>query len=140
MEFPQAANFLLDRGSIFHGNIFPTIDHGKFFAVIGEDGDDWIGAFFINSEINLNVIRTQEQHDLQIPLTNTKYSFLSKEHSFLNCAELKRINKKALKAHIDANRVVYKDSLLDEDLDYILRKLRASDLYSDYDKETFFSE
>lgn len=138
MEFPQAADLILCRGSIFHGNIFPTIDHGKFFAVIGEDGDDLIGAFFINSDINLNVIRTQEQHDLQIPLTSAKYPFLSKDHSFLNCADLIRINKQALKDHIDAQRVVFKESLTDDDLGVILEKLRASDLYSQSDKDTFF--
>lgn len=57
MEFPQAADLLLQRGSIFHGDLFHGIDHGKFFAVVGEDGNDLIGAFFINSEINTNVIQ-----------------------------------------------------------------------------------
>ena len=139
MEFPQAAEMILCRGSIFHGNIFPTIDHGKFFAVIGEDGDDLIGAFFINSDINLNVIRSQEQHDLQIPLTNLKYPFLTKDHSFLNCADLIRIDKHALKEHIDSGRVVFKDSLTGDDLAVILEKLRASDLYTQSEKATFFS-
>lgn len=138
MEFPQAADFILCRGSIFHGNIFPTIDHGKFFAVIGEDGDELIGAFFINSDINLNVIRTLEQHNLQVPMTSAKYPFLAKDHSFLNCADLVRINKQALKEHIDSNRVVFKDSLSNDDLDVILEKLRSSDLYSQAEKDTFF--
>lgn len=139
MEFPQAAELVLCRGSIFHGDIFPMIDHGKFFAVIGEDGDDLIGAFFINSSINTNLIRTEEQHNLQVPLTNVKYPFLSKDHSFLNCAELVRINKGSLKAHIDGGRVTFKDSLTADDLAVILEKLRASDLYSQTDKDTFFS-
>jgi hypothetical protein len=138
MEFPQAADLLLCRGSIFHGDIFPDIDHGKYFAVVGEDGNNLIGAFFINSEVNTNVIRTQEQHDLQIPLTNTHYPFLSKDHSFLNCADLIRIEKKSLKAHIDARRVTYRATLEDGDIDYILKKLRSSDLYSKAEKDTFF--
>ena len=138
MEFPQAADLLLQRGSIFHGNIFHGIDHGKFFAVVGEDGNDLIGAFFINSEINTNVIRTTEQHDLQIPLTNTRYPFLSKQRSFLNCADLVRINKARLSEHIDSGNVTFKAQLEELDIDYIMNKLRASDLYTKAEKETFF--
>jgi hypothetical protein len=139
MEFPQAANMLLCRGSIFHGDIFPNIDHGKFFAVIGEDGENLIGAFFINSSINTNIIRNDEQQNLQIPLTNVKYSFLTKDHSFLNCAELVLINKNKLKEHIDNGRVTFKDSLTYDDLAVILEKLMASSLYSKADKDSFFS-
>lgn len=138
MEFPQAADLLLCRGSIFHGDIFLDIDHGKYFAVVGEDGNNLIGAFFINSEVNTNVIRTQEQHDLQIPLTNKRYPFLSKDHSFLNCADLVRIEKTSLKAYIDARRVTYRATLEEGDIDYILKKVRSSDLYSKAEKDTFF--
>ena len=140
MEFPQAADLLLRRGSIFHGDseVFPAIDHGKFFAVIGEDGDELIGAFFINSEINTNFIRTPEQHDLQIPISNTKYPFLSKDVSYLDCAYLLKIDKNSLQAHIDSHKVIYRDSLDDVDEAYILDKLRDSDLYTKAEKETFF--
>ena len=140
MEFPQAADLLLCRGSIFHGDreVFPAIDHGKFFAVIGEDGDELIGAFFINSEVNTNVIRTPEQHDLQIPIINSKYTFLSKDVSYLDCAYLVKIDKRSLKAYINSNKVTYRDSLDEVDAAYILEKLRASDLYTKAEKETFF--
>lgn len=140
MEFPQAADLLLRRGSIFHGDseVFPTIDHGKFFAIIGEDGDKLIGAFFINSEINTNFIRTPEQHDLQIPISNSKYTFLSKDVSYLDCAYLVKIDKRSLQAYINSHKVTYRETLDEVDAAYILEKLRASDLYSKTEKETFF--
>lgn len=140
MEFPQAADLLLCRGSIFHGDseVFPAIDHGKFFAIIGEDDDELIGAFFINSEVNTNVIRTPEQHELQIPLTSSKYRFLTKDVSFLNCADLVRIAKKSLLARINSGAVTYRDTLNEVDEAYILDKLRDSDLYTKAEKETFF--
>ena len=138
MDFPQAADMLLCRGNIFHGDIFPDIDHGKYFAVVGEDGNNLIGAFFINSEVNTNVIRTQEQHDLQMPLTNTRYQFLSKDLSYLNCAYLVRIDKDSLRAHINTRKVTYRATLEEGDMDYILNKLRASELYTKAEKNTFF--
>ena len=138
MEFPQAAELLLQRGSIFHGNIFPQIDHGKFFAIIGEDDDELIGAFFINSEVNTNIIRTPEQNELQIPLTSSKYNFLTKDVSYLNCADLVRIVKKNLLAHINSRAVTYRATLNELDEAYILDKLRGSDLYTKAEKETFF--
>ena len=42
----------LKRGCILHSAEFAQIDHGKFFAIIGEDGDNVVGAFFINSKIH----------------------------------------------------------------------------------------
>lgn len=37
---------LIKRGVILHSTIFEYIDHGKFFVIIGEDEDNYIGLFF----------------------------------------------------------------------------------------------
>ena len=50
MDLPlELAENLIERGVILHSDIFPDIDRGKFFVVIGVDEDFVAGFFFINS-------------------------------------------------------------------------------------------
>ena len=57
MELPVTViSSEIKRGCILHSNDFDKIDQGKFFAIIGEDGDNVIGAFFINSKILTTVL------------------------------------------------------------------------------------
>ena len=46
-------SLLIKRGVILHSTIFEYIDHGKFFVIIGEDEENYIGLFFINSKHKL---------------------------------------------------------------------------------------
>ncbi len=36
-------SLLIKRGVILHSTIFEYIDHGKFFVIIGEDEENYIG-------------------------------------------------------------------------------------------------
>lgn len=143
MEFPQAANFLITRGSILHTfdteeSLGVSIDHGKFFVIIGESEDSYIGTFFINSNINVNVIKNKIQAEHQYELKKEDYPFLSKEKSYLNCASLLRISKLGLEKSINCNKTQFKSSLLKSHLDEILEKLQKSPLYSKADKDKYF--
>lgn len=143
MEFPQAAKFLIVRGAIFHTfdtitNLGVSVDHGKFFVIIGENKESYIGAFFVNSNININVIKYKIQADLQYELKKEDYPFLSKDISYLNCASLLEIPKVGLENSINSNTTQYKASLLKEHLDEILDKLQKSPLYSKAVKDKYF--
>lgn len=143
MEFPQAANFLIARGSIFHtfdtkSNLGVSIDHGKFFVIIGESKDSYIGAFFVNSNINLNVIKHKIQAELQYELKKEDYPFLSKDVSYLNCASLLQLSKSELVNSINCKNTQFKASLLKPHLDEILDKLQKSPMYSKAVKDKYF--
>ena len=69
-------SLLIKRGVILHSTIFEYIDHGKFFVIIGEDEENYIGLFFINSNINY-FNHKQELFERILNLRNYKYSFYS---------------------------------------------------------------
>ncbi|MBD8390375.1 hypothetical protein [Dysgonomonas sp. BGC7] len=70
----------------------------KYFVVLGEIPNDGIvGTFFINSEINENIINTKDLLDCQFPLKEKDYTQLLKYDSYLDCSELFEINKVKIK-------------------------------------------
>lgn len=74
MDLPlELAENLIERGVILHSDIFPDIDHGKFFVVIGVDEDFVAGFFFINSNINRAIWNKQEQLAMQYPMRKADY-------------------------------------------------------------------
>lgn len=84
MDFPlELAENLIERGVILHSDIFPDIDHGKFFVVIGVDEDFVAGFFFINSNINRAIWNKQEQLAMQYPMRKADYDFLRYDSFFL---------------------------------------------------------
>ena len=52
MESDALRDLLIKRGNIFLSGHFDNISHEKFFVIIGEDENDFVGFFFINSAIN----------------------------------------------------------------------------------------
>ena len=50
----------IKRGAILHSYMFRNIDHGKFFVVVGVSEDKVAGFFFINSQINKFLFRSQD--------------------------------------------------------------------------------
>ena len=135
----SVAAISIRRGTIFHSTIFEEIDHGKFFVVIGENDKELVGFFFINSWINDFIRQKPEMAKLQFPMSQAEYRFLS-HGSFLNCSSLTTIDKRKLSESIVSGKTTIKGQLSREDVSTILGMVRASKLYSKFERETYFAE
>lgn len=135
----SVAAISIRRGTVFHSTIFEEIDHGKFFVVIGENGNELVGFFFINSWVNEFIQRKPEMAKLQFPIAQSDYSFLS-HNSFLNCSSLTTIDKNKLSDSIASGETTIKGQLSNEDVSTILGMVRESKLYSKVERETYFAE
>ncbi len=129
-------SLLIKRGVILHSTIFEYIDHGKFFVIIGEDEENYIGLFFINSNINY-FNHKQELFEMQYPLLKRDYEFLDYD-SFLCCTEITKLNKKKLSDSFSSKVSEYKGALQQEHLDAVLNLVRKSKLFTDEEKEIYF--
>ena len=140
MDIGALADVYIKRGSILHSREFEGIDHGKFFVIVGEDKDDLYGFFFINSNINPYLQNRPALYQMQIPLNQENYSDILTHNSFLDCHAITPISKTKLKKQFGEGAAQYKGTLIEEDLDIVMRTVRESDLFSDYEKDTFFAE
>ena len=140
MDIGALADVYIKRGSILHSREFEGIDHGKFFVIVGEDKDDLYGFFFINSNINPYLQKRPALYQMQIPLNQENYSEILTHNSFLDCHAITPISKKKLKNLFGVGKTQYKGELTADDLEIVMRTVRESDLFSDYEKETFFAE
>lgn len=126
----------INRGDIFHSYGFPFIDHGKFFVVIGQNDEEIIGAFFINSNIR-NFLQTKPKLlALQVSLNGNEYSFLNYD-SFLDCSQIIRISKNDLNTDLSAGIASFRGRLNSNDLATVMTLVRASDVFSDAEKDFF---
>lgn len=84
------------RGDIFHRFFNGTTPpKNKFFVVVGEDDEYYVGYFFINSNINSYVQRHEHMFNMQMPLYVSDYPFLQ-HTSFVAAHSLAKIAKRAL--------------------------------------------
>lgn len=127
---------MVSRGDILYSENFPGINHGKFFVVIGENADEVIGAFFINSNINDFLFSKPKMLALQVGLGPDDYPFLT-HNSYLNCAQIIRIKKVDLINDIQSRVAQKRGKLLDVDIDTVLERVRSSALFSPSEKEFF---
>lgn len=96
----------------------------KYFIIIGKDNKgNVIGFVLINSSINPDL--PQIIKDLHYPIKSTKYSFL-KKNSFVNCAELKTIEKEKFSSLFDSSKS--KGVIEQDDIDCIIGALQSSPL------------
>lgn len=135
----SVAAISIKRGTVFHSTIFEQIDHGKFFVIIGENGNELVGFFFINSWVNEFIQRKPEMAKLQVALAQSDYGFLS-HNSFLNCSSLITIDKVKLSRSIASGRTTIKGELSAADISRVLELVRGSKLYSRLERDTFFAE
>ena len=126
----------VNRGDIYHSSGFPFIDHGKFFVVIGQNEEEVIGAFFINSNIRNFLLTKPKLLALQLGLGSDNYPFLN-YNSFLDCSQIIRVAKAVLDSDIAAGIASFRGKLHPEDLDSVLSLVRDSDVFSDSEKEFF---
>jgi hypothetical protein len=117
--------------------MFDDIDHGKFFVVVGVTDEEVAGFFYINSNINSNVITKQEQYAMQYPILAQDYNFL-KYDSYINATNIITRSKKELSESISAGRTSLVDSLKSKHLNDLLEKVRKSKLFSKIEKRNFF--
>ena len=134
MDFSGA---LTQRGNILHSYEFEGIDHGKFFVIIGEDDNNYVGFFFINTNINISIKKIDEFYKMQMLVKKQNYSFL-KHNSYIGAHEISLIEKSKLKRQINKGLAIFKDRLTKDDTELLLESLRNSDLYSEHEKNTFF--
>lgn len=134
------AGACIERGAVLHSHEFEDIDHGKFFVIVGESEDNLYGFFFINSNINPYLRKRPELYQMQIPLDCGTYPDILTHNSHLDCHALTTIPKSKLIEQFENRQAQYKGNLAEEDLDIVMRTVRESDLFSDYEKDTFFAE
>ena len=134
MDLP--VSLVIQRGSILHSTVFDNIDHGKFFVIIGENDKNYVGFFFINSNIN-PINQKPEQLKMQYLLRPSDYSFLTHD-SFLCCTEVSSIPKEKLALSIEEGITTVKGVLNQNHIDDVLEMVRMSKLFSKSEKETFF--
>lgn len=138
MDLPlELAENLIERGVILYSDIFPDIDHGKFFVVIGVDEDFVAGFFFINSNINRAIWNKQEQLAMQYPMRKADYDFLRYD-SFLCATNIITRSRKELSDSIQENRSSLVGHMKQEHLDDVLEMVRNSKLFSNIEKQRFF--
>lgn len=71
----------INRGDIYHRFFITTIPpKDKFFVIIGEDEKNYVGYFFINSNIPRCVVQNEEKYSMQFPIKTSDYSFLTISH------------------------------------------------------------
>jgi len=128
---------LIRRGNIFHSCDFKDIDHCKYFVIIGEDLNNYVGFFFINSNINISIQKEIKFFNMQMPIKRHFYEFLNYD-SFIDAHAISTIPKDKLKNQISKGLTKFKGSLTQEDEKLLLESLRCSDLYSEYEKTSFF--
>jgi hypothetical protein len=127
----------IERGTILHSNMFPMINHGKFFIVIGESKEYLIGFFFINSHINAMLERHPEFMNLQYILKCKDYKFLDHD-SFVCASEILKISKSKLIDSIERRETKIIDILKEKHLEELLEMVRNSDVFSNNEKREFF--
>lgn len=137
MELPDIlTDKVIGRGCILHYSGFEGIDHGKFFVVLGVYDNILVGFSFINSNINRNVIRTQEQLELQFPILHTDYPFLT-HASFICASDIEQYSFQYLISAYRVGKIKYMGELNAEHLDQLLEACRNSRIISNIDKKRF---
>ena len=127
----------VNRGDIYHRYFSTTIPpKNKFFVIVGEDNDCYLGYFFINSNINSYVARNEEMCNMQLPVKPTDYPFLT-HVSFIDGHALSILRKSDLIDELSDGKAQYKGRLSDDDIAMLLDAALSSPLFSRKEKEYF---
>lgn len=127
----------VNRGDIYHRYFSTTTPpKNKFFVIVGEDIDCYVGYFFINSNINSYVARNQEMSNMQLPIKPTDYPFL--DHlSFVDGHALSILKKSDLIEELSNGKAKFKGRLSEDDVTMLLNAALSSPLFSRKEKEYF---
>lgn len=137
MDLPQSLrNSIFERGAILHYAGFENIDHGKFFVILGVYDNKIAGFSFINSNINRNIIKGQEQLDLQYPILPEDYPFL-KHVSFRCASDIERYEISEFLVHYDKGEITVISNMKPEHMQEIIEVCRKSRIIRNSDKKKF---
>ena len=127
----------IKRGDIYH-RYFTTTKPPKykFFVIVGEDEDSYVGYFFINSAITPTILRNQRMLDMQMPISPTTYPFLD-HSSFIAGHQLSKIRKNDLIVELYEGTASYKGKMTKDDMSLLLEAALQSPLFSAKDKKYF---
>lgn len=127
----------VNRGDIYH-RYFTTTNPPKykFFVIVGEDDENYVGYFFINSNINRFIAKDEEMYNMQMPVKPEDYPFLS-HMSFVACHELSILKKNTLIHELSTGTTQMKGKMRNEDMTMLLDAALNSPLFSEKEKEYF---
>jgi hypothetical protein len=99
----------------------------KRIVILGVNNDQAvIGHLYINSNLNLQCLNTDELRNLQIYLEAEGREYLDRD-SFLDCSHLVTMTLEDLKAAYDKDSDIYLGNLLNEELDQAREKASSAD-------------
>ncbi|MDR2927499.1 MAG: hypothetical protein LBV41_04775 [Cytophagaceae bacterium] len=128
----------ISRGTILHSEEFDFIDHGKLFIVLGENEEEMVGFFFINSKISQYISRNPQFFAMQMSIKRSDYPDILIYDSFVGCHALTSIPKNELAIQINTGKTQIKGCLNERDINMMLDAVRNSDLFTEQEKNTFF--
>jgi hypothetical protein len=128
---------MVQRGAVLLA-AFEKIDHKKFFVVVGDDGKDVVGFFFINSKVAAFINSKQSFMDMQMHIKRSCYKDFLTHDSFIDCHKISKISKQKLVRQIKSGEAQYCGELTPDDVELMLENLRRSTIFSDGEKNVFF--
>jgi hypothetical protein len=128
---------MIKRGVVLIAS-FEGIDHKKFFVVVGEGEDEFVGFFFINSNISKRVERVEKYRNMQMHIKRASYPNFLTHDSFIGAHNLETISKSELTKQIQTGEAQYCGELTPDDLELLLYNVRRSPIYPELYQKTFF--
>ncbi len=127
----------VNRGDIFHRYFSTTIPpKTKFFVIVGEDAENYVGYFFINSNINRFIAHNEAMYNMQMPIKPEDYTFLS-HVSFVSGHKLSLLRKSDLINELSTGATQLKGRMKKDDMKMLLDAALESPLFSPKEKEYF---
>ena len=136
MDLTALSKLAITRGTILCGH-FDKIDHPKFFVIIGENEKQFVGFFFINSDIHQSIRNKQAQFEMQMQIRKTDYDFLNYD-SFIGADKINIISKAKLASDIVNGKTQIKGNITFQDMSMLIDAVRESKIFSEIEKDTFF--
>lgn len=129
---PQDVKGILADSTIVVGNVIRCYTNHtnppkeKRFIILGRDKTgNYIGTVFINSNINFNVINSQELLDLQYPIRKEKNEYL-KWDSFIDCSKLVKFDYEYVRTKVVQKPECVLGTVQANDLEIIYQLVKKS--------------
>lgn len=127
----------VNRGDIYHRYFTTTVPPKyKFFVIVGEDDMNYVGYFFINSNVNKFIARNDALNNMQMPIKPEDYAFLT-HVSFIAGHELSLLRKSDLINELSTGTTQLKGRIKEDDMTMLLDAAMKSPLFSQKEKEYF---
>lgn len=123
----EIANFNLEIGNVIKCFISHTNPpKEKRFVILGiNDEGNYVGSVFINTNVNFNIINSQELLELQYPIKNQANDYLDHD-SFIDCSELFEFDRQSLYDLLMKEPERALGKVLPEDLEKLFTLVKSS--------------